>query len=88
MKRELVFTPRHHGGIGMFPLLLLQGQKCITLLRPHTLHQTELGKQIRIDLTWIQQEAGISNPILECTQDNIDCVQDGWISSICRYPMG
>ena len=25
VKQELVFLPRHHGGIGMVPLLLLQG---------------------------------------------------------------
>ena len=85
MKRALVFTPRHHGGIGMVPLLLLQGQKCITLLRRHTLHRTELGKQIRIDLAWIQQEAGTAHPFLERTQDKIDYVHDGWISGIRRF---
>ena len=55
-----------------------------TLLRRHTLRRTELGKQIRIDLAWIQQEAGISNPFLECTQDKIDYVQDGWSSGTRR----
>jgi hypothetical protein len=62
MKRELVFAPREHGGIGMVALLLLQGQQGIKLLHRHLLHQTEIGQQLRIDIAWIQQEAGTHLP--------------------------
>jgi hypothetical protein len=82
MKRALVFAPRNHGGIGMIPLILLQGQKCINILRRHILHRTALGMQIRIDIAWIQQEAGTLTPILEHTNErNLDCLHDGRIQA-------
>jgi hypothetical protein len=85
MKRALAFAPRNHGGIGMIPLILLQGQKCINILRRHILHRTALGMQIRINIAWIQQEAGTLTPILESTNErNLDYVHDGWISGIFK----
>ena len=85
MERRLVFSPRNHGGIGMVPLILLQGQQGIKMLRRHILHQTELGRQILIDLAWIQQEAGTSQPILENTHIDLDYIEDGWILGIRRF---
>jgi hypothetical protein len=85
MDRRLVFSPRNHGGIGMVPLYLLQGQQCLKLFRRHLLHQTELGRQILIDLAWIQQEAGSALPILEHTHINLDYIADGWILGIRRF---
>ena len=85
MKRELVFAPRNHGGIGKIPLMLLQGQHGLQLMRRHLLHQTEPGLQIKIDLAWIQQEAGTSTPILEHTHEALDYVNDGWIPGIRRF---
>jgi hypothetical protein len=66
-------------------LYLLQGQQIIKLLRRHTLHNTEIGKQIRIDIAWIQLEAGTSTPVLENTQSALDYVQDGWVIGIHRF---
>ena len=83
MERRLVFSPRNHGGIGMVPLILLQGQQGIK--RRHILHQTELGREIVIDLAWIQQEAGTSQPILENTHIDLDYIEDGWILGIRRF---
>jgi hypothetical protein len=65
--------------------MLLQGQKGIQMLRRHILHQTELGLQMRINLAWIQQEAGTLNPILESTHIDLDCLEDGWIAGIRRF---
>jgi hypothetical protein len=83
--RALVFAPRSKGGLGYVHLYLLQGQQCIRLLLRHILHQTELGKQIRIDLAWIQLEAGVSTAILTNTQNDLDYVQDGWVLGIRRF---
>jgi hypothetical protein len=66
-------------------LYLLQGHQCIRLLLRPILHQTELGKQIQIDLAWIQLEAGISAAILTNTQTDLDYVQDGWVLGIQRF---
>ena len=85
MKRELVFSPRNHGGLSMIPLLLLQGQQGINLLRRHLLHHTELGLQIKIDIEWIQLEAGTYTPILENTQEDLPYIADGWILGIRRF---
>jgi hypothetical protein len=49
------------------------------------LHQTELGKQIRIDIAWIQQEAGTSAGILDDTQTDLDYIKDGWVMGIHRF---
>jgi hypothetical protein len=87
-------TPTSHEPSSLYPdhkvdltrtyvhLYLLQGQQCIRLLLRHTLYQTKLGKQIRINLAWIHLEAGISVPILTNTQTNLDYVQDGWVLGI------
>jgi hypothetical protein len=83
--RNMVFSPRNHGGLGMVPLMLLQGQKGIQMLRRHILHQTELGLQMRIDLAWIQQEAGTLKPILESTHINLEHLEDGWIAGVRRF---
>ena len=55
------------------------------MLLRHTLHDTELGRQIRIDLAWVQLEAGTSFPVLENTQTDLDYVQDGWLMGIRRF---
>jgi hypothetical protein len=82
---RLVFSPRTRGGIGMTPLLLLQGQQSIKLLRRHLLHHTELGLLISIDIAWTQQEAGTAHPILEHTHTELDYLGDGWIIGIRRF---
>jgi hypothetical protein len=69
--RALVFTPKAHGGLGFVHLDLLQGQQSIKLLLRYTLHRTAIGKQIFIDLAWIQQEAGTTESILEETQSTL-----------------
>ena len=50
------------------------------MYHPTATAHTAPDRKICINLAWIEQEAGIFNPILECTQDNIDYIQDGWIS--------
>ena len=69
----------------MVPFYLLQGQQSIRMLLRHTLHDTELGRQIRIDLAWVQLEAGTNSPVLEHAHTNLDYVQDGWIMGIRRF---
>jgi hypothetical protein len=83
--RALVFAPRTQGGLEFVHLFLQEGKQSIQLLLRHLLHNTELGKQIRIDLAWIQLEAGISHHILENTQLELDYIQDGWIIGIRRF---
>jgi hypothetical protein len=83
--RALVFTPKEHGGLGFVHLHLLQGQQSIKLLLLHTVHRTAIGKQIYIDLAWIQQEAGTTGAILEETQTKLDYVQDGWLMGVRRF---
>jgi hypothetical protein len=38
-----------------------------------------------MNLDWVQQEAGISNPILTDTQTPLKYVQDGWLLGIRRF---
>jgi hypothetical protein len=83
--RALVFAPHHHGGLEYVHLFLSQGQRGIRLLLRHTMHQTELGKQIRIDIAWVQLEAGTSAAIFEETQTDLDYLQDGWVPGIRRF---
>jgi hypothetical protein len=83
--RALVFAPRHHGGLEYVHLYLSQGQRCLRLLLRHILHNTEIGKQIRIDIAWIQLEAGASAAIFEDTQTGLDYLQDGWVPGIRRF---
>jgi hypothetical protein len=83
--RALVFAPRHHGGLEYVHLYLSQGQRCLRLLLRHILHNTEIGKQIRIDIAWIQLEAGTSAAIFEDTQTDLDYLQDGWVPGIRRF---
>ena len=54
------------------------------MLLRHTLHDTKLGRQIRIDLGLAQLEAGTNNPVLENTGENLDYIQDRWIMGIHR----
>ena len=79
----LVFASKSHSGVGMVPFYLLQGQQCVRMLLRHTLHDTELGRQIRIDLVWVQLEDGTYSPLLENTQTNFDYAQDdgSWASA-------
>jgi hypothetical protein len=65
--------------------MLLQGQQCIKILHRHILHQTKIGLQIRINLAWIQQEAGTAHPTLENTHLELDCVKDGWVLGIRHF---
>jgi hypothetical protein len=81
----ITFSPKPLGGVGMVPFYLLQGQQGLRMLLRHTLHDTELGRQIRIDLAWVQLEAGTSHPVLENTHENLDYVQDGWVMGIRRF---
>jgi hypothetical protein len=83
--RALVFAPRHHGGLEYVHMYLSQGQRTIKHLLRHILHNTELGKQMRIDIRWIQQEAGTSATILEETDINLDYLEDGWVVGIRRF---
>ena len=64
---------------------LLQGQQCIRMLMPHTIHDTEIGRQIQIDLSWVQLETGTSTPVLENTHSNLDYVQRDWLIGIRRF---
>jgi hypothetical protein len=82
--RALAFVPRSHGGLEYMHLYLLQGQQCTKLLRRHTLHNTEIGKQICVDIAWIQLEAGTSTPVLQ-KQSALDYVQDGWVLGIRQF---
>jgi hypothetical protein len=50
----LMFAHKSHSGVGIVPFYLLQGQQCLCMLLWHTLYQTELGRQINIDLAWVQ----------------------------------
>jgi hypothetical protein len=81
----VVFAPRSHGGLDFVHLYLLQGQKGIRNLLRHIRHDTELGRQMRIDLAWVQLEAGTAEAILEQTQTNLDYIQDGWVLGIRRF---
>jgi hypothetical protein len=83
--RALVFAPRHHGGLEYVHLYLSQGQRCLRLLLRHILHNAEIGKQIRIDIAWIQLEAGASAAIFEDIQTDLDYLQDGWVPGIRRF---
>jgi hypothetical protein len=83
--RALIFSSRSHGGLEFVHLYLQQGKQSLKLLLRHLLHNTELGKQIQIDIAWIQLEAGISHPILENTQLDLDYLQDGWVIGIRRF---
>jgi hypothetical protein len=78
--RALTFAPKAHGGsLDFVHLYLLQGTQSIKLPLWHTWHRTVIGKQIRIDLAWIQQEAGTSDDILEEMRTDLDDLQDGWV---------
>jgi hypothetical protein len=81
----IAFSPKSQSGVGMVPFYLLQGQQGLRMLLHHTLHDTELGRQIRIDLAWVQLEGGTIHPALENTQENLECMQDGWIMGIRRF---
>jgi hypothetical protein len=50
-----------------------------------TLHNTGLGRQIDINMAWVQLEAGIGTLILDNTQENLDYVQDSWVMGIHRF---
>jgi hypothetical protein len=78
----IVLNPRTHAGIGSTPFYLVQGQQYIYMLLRHTLHNTELGRQITIDLAWVQLKAGTASPILEHTNTVLNYVQDGWVVGI------
>jgi hypothetical protein len=80
-----VFAPKSHSGVGMVPFYLLQGQQCLRLLLRHMLDDTELGRQIRIDSAWMQLEAGTHARIFENTDENSDCIEDGWVMGIRRF---
>ncbi len=64
MPRTVVFGPTSMGGLRFTHLYSSQGsQQALSLLR-HICHNSNLGKLMRVALSWFQLTAGVSFPVL------------------------
>ena len=80
--REVVFAPKHFGGIGIRHLYCEQSIGQLKQLVSHIRTSTNTGFRFLIMIETYQLLAGISKPILEFTQP-IAGTCNHWLSSAC-----
>ena len=79
--REVAYSPRHFGGIGLRDLYCEQGIGHIKQILSHIRANNETGKRLSINIDQYQLLAGISQPILEQTHP-IPGTRNVWLSHL------
>ena len=80
--RAAAFGPIEFGGLALFDLHTEQGVLQIKMLMEHVYHSTETGKLIMIEISHLQMESGISQPILTNLLQSIPYITPCWITSL------
>ena len=83
--RDVVFGPRQFLGIGSRDLVTEQGVQQSLLLLKHIRSNQDLSTLLRIGLEWFQLHAGITRPILECTNLELPYLEPGWFNSLRQF---
>lgn len=76
MPREVVFTPKQAGGMGLQRLNTTQGTINKIPLLKHTRANPAEGKLFRIAVDWLQRLAGIGTEVMETPEAEIPPPQD------------
>ena len=82
--REVVYSPRHFGGIGLRDLYCEQGIGHVKFLLSHIRTNSETGKRMIINIDQYQLLAGISTPILETTYP-IPGTRNIWLTQVRTF---
>ncbi len=82
--REVVYSPRHFGGIGLRDLYCEQGIGQIKFLISNIRANNDTGRRLLINIEQYQLLAGISQPILECTHP-IPGTRNLWLTHLRTF---
>ena len=82
--REVVFAPKHFGGIGICHLYCEQGIGQLKQLVSHIRSGTNTGSRFLISIETYQLLAGLSSPILESTHE-IPGTRNLWLTCIRKF---
>ena len=85
--REVVYSPRHFGGIGLQNLHCEQGISKVIHILNHIRTRTNTGRRHIINIETYQLLAGISTPILESTHP-IPGTRNIWLSNLREFLHG
>jgi len=86
ISRTIVFGPRIYGGLQIPNLFTSQGYQKIQLFIGHNRKQDETSKLISISQACIQQEVGISTPILMSSYKKFGCLaSNSWIKCLWQF---
>jgi hypothetical protein len=79
--RAVIFGPKKYGGVEMSQLYSYSQCQKVECLVTNVNNKTTLGRDIKIDLKWLQLHSGRSKQVLS-DDKNISYIPDNWFLGI------
>ena len=84
--RNVLYGPEQLGGAGFIPLKVATGTgRCLNFIKNWRTPTEDVGKTLRIVYAWTQYQAGVSYPLLEKTNTDLEYVQGRFVLETRAY---